>query len=199
MRAIPSLCLLLVLLGGCRDESTPRPGPELDVEVQHSPDLELDGYKTFEVIPPTTMVDEAPPTNFVELERHIVAAMTEQLIDKGLTHDAERPQLLINPLVTIGDLGESLDFYDAHFGWYWGYTYPWAQSGQLPRGSLVIDVVDQSGPATPHDDKLVYRGVVRGLLSEDPESVQLALDDAARMIFAAWPALRDDEATPPRP
>jgi hypothetical protein len=190
MRANPSLSLvLLVVLGGCRDESRPKTHEQLDIEVHRDPGVELADYASFEVILPTTMVDDSPPLGFGELEQPLSAALTEQLIDKGLRAnvDGERAQLVINPLITVDEISQILEFYDVHFGWYWGYAADWAPSPTLPRGSLVIDVVDQSGPNSPSDDKLVYRGIARGLLLDDPEQIRRELGTVVWTIFADWP------------
>lgn len=194
MRSKPTMCVLpaaallgaCLLLGACRDEST-RPGYQLDVEVQHDPDVVLSGYSSFEVVAPTTMVDEPPPAAFAELEPEIVAAITDELIGKGLVADDAKPELLVHPLVTINEVGDSLDFYDAHWGWYWGYPYAWAVDEDLPRGSLVIEVVDQRPGPSPFDDRLIYRGSVRGLLAEDVEVIRAELREAMQAMFAEWP------------
>ena len=196
------MTLVPLALGACADERfAAEPEYELAVDVDVNPDAMLSSYATFDVVDPREQVDDSPLASFDEIEPQLNEAIVEALTAKGLSHDTESPDLLVNPLVTISEVTDQYSFYDAYYGWYWGYDHLWTVSYEFSRGSLVIDVVDPGEPEDAMDDMnemdetddmLVYRGVAWGLMAEDLAIIELELRNAVREIFEDWPEASPD-------
>jgi hypothetical protein len=155
---VPMLFGFVMLVGACKDDEAPEEDYEPRVEAE-----------------------------YVEIKAQLEEAIIAELKDKGLRHDPNSPQLLINPLVSIKRATGQAQFYEAYYGWYWGYEYQWTVEYDYLDSALVIDVVDRRDPDDIADDLLVYRGAVYGLMAEDLDVIKLHIRNATQAIFADWP------------
>jgi hypothetical protein len=185
------LALLLaagIVAPACADEDDVPDEPyQPTVETEINPDVDFSQYSSFDVIDPEAAVDGDPPPEFAAYQQQINDSVIAELRGEGLTHDPDDPQLLVNPFVSIEAATGAYTFYDAYWGWYYGYEYLWTLRYDYTDGSLMFDVVDRGDPDDIADDVLVYRGVAVGLLGEDPEIIKLQIRNATRAIFADWP------------
>jgi hypothetical protein len=175
-----------VLVGACAEEE-PEPSYEPVVEVEVNRDVDLSKYTSFDIIDPAPSAEGEPPPQVIEAQAQLEDAIVAELSAKGLTRDRKSPQLLVNPLVNVEQATSAARYYEAYYGWYWGYEYLWTLEYDYLDGSLVLDVVDRGDPDDVGDDLLVYRGAVHGLLAEDIDVIELQIRNATQAIFAQWP------------
>jgi hypothetical protein len=173
----------LIVLGACA--GPPTPGEriyEQEIHVEINPDVDFDDYASFDVLDPVEGAGAGEaPFELEEVHEQLTNAIIAELTARGLTHDTDDPALLVNPLVSVADSFDRHSFYQATYGWYWGYEHQWTVGYELRRGSLVLDVVDLDA------DLLVYRGTATDLMAEDADVIKLELRNATRTIFAGWP------------
>lgn len=175
-----------VLMGACAEDE-PEPTYEPSIAVETNNEVDLSKYTTFDIVDPSPNAMGDPPPEFVEVQDELVNAIEAELNDKGLTRDPNSPQLLVNPLVNVQQATAAATFYEAYYGWYWGYQYAWTTTYEYLDGSLLIDVVDRGSPDDMADDVLVYRGVAQGLMAQDLDVIELQIRNATKAIFAQWP------------
>lgn len=183
------ICMLVglgVMLGACAEDE-PDASYEPDIEVEVNPDADFSQYTSFDIVDPIPSASGDPPPEFRNVQTTLEDAIVAELSDKGLTRDRNSPQLLVNPLVSLEPATDAAQFYQAYYGWYWGYEYLWTVNYEYVDGSLVLDVVDRGNPDDDADDLLVYRGAARGLMAEDLDVIELQLRNATQAIFAQWP------------
>lgn len=188
--SIGSLVLISSLaVLACADDkdTTAAPAQQPTIETEINPDADFSQFTSFDLIDPETAIDEEPPPDFDSYQAAIEAAVIDELTRKGLTYDTGAPDLLVNPFVSVEQVSEAYSFYDAYWGWYYGYEYLWTTEVEYAEGSLLIDVIDRRERDDIADDVLVYRGVAQGLLAQDSEVIKLQLRNATHAIFADWP------------
>lgn len=180
---------LLGLTSACAEPVEEEVGYEVDVVVDINPDVDLSSYSSFDVVVPSSRVEDPAPYEFAEVEGLVVDAVVAELTARGLTRDTAAPELLVNPVVNVNTVTSILHFYDSYYGWYWGYDYLWTIGYEFARGTLIVDVVDQGAIEDIEDDLLVYRGIARGMMAEDLEVIELEIRNAMLEIFAEWPEI----------
>jgi hypothetical protein len=184
---VPMLVGFATFAGACGDDDDDEDEDyEPRVEVEVNPDVDFSQYISFDIVDPAPTSGD-PPAEYIEIKDQLEQAIIAELKDKGLRHDPNSPQLLVNPLVSIKRATDQATFYEAYYGWYWGYEYQWTVDYDYLDSSLVIDVVDRRDPGDIADDLLVYRGAVYGLMAEDVEVIKLHIRNATQAIFADWP------------
>jgi hypothetical protein len=185
---VPLLLGFAMTVGACGDDDD---DDEQDYQVQSdievNPDVDFSKYTSFDIVDPAPNATGDPPAEFVEAQAELEKAIVAELEDHGLRRDPNSPQLLVNPLVSTKRATGARQFYEAYYGWYWGYEYLWTLEYDYIDGSLVIDVVDRGDPEDVGDDLLVYRGAVYGMMSEEIDVIKLQIRNATQAIFAEWP------------
>jgi hypothetical protein len=178
---------LMLGLAGCAT------GPDVSVSVDNTADFTA--YRSFGFVSPLG-TDRAGYQSVVS--QHLKAAVTRELVARGLVPTESSPQLLIN---FSGRLSEKLrvetmpapPVVTTGFGWgYYGYrtdmysTWPTYAQGQrvstYTEGTLNIDVVDAMRK------QMVWEGVVIGQVGpRTTENLQASVDTAVAAAFAKFP------------
>jgi hypothetical protein len=178
----------VLLVGACADkddESADNYEPQVEIEV--NPDVDFSKYISYDIVDPSPNASGDAPAELIEVKAELEQAIVAELKKKGLRRDPNSPQLLVNPLVNYKRATDAKQFYEAYYGWYWGYEYLWTVYYDYIDGSLVIDVVDRRDPGDIGDDLLVYRGAVYGFMAEDVDVIKLHIRNATQAIFSEWP------------
>jgi hypothetical protein len=186
-----AICMALgfgLLLGACaRDEEEQSAVYEPAVAAEANPNVNLTLYSTFDIVNPVPSAMGEPPRQFLDAQTELEDAIVAELGGKGLTRDRTSPQLLVNPLIGQQPTSTAAQFYDAAYGWYWGYEHLWTSDAQHVEGTIVLDVVDRRDVDDVDDDVLVYRGSAQGLMAQDGEVIERELRSSVKQIFAQWP------------
>lgn len=120
-------------------------------------------YRTFSIIEPEAAGTNANPTAYEPLlDRRVRDAVAAELVKKGLSPDAESPDLLVAYDVAVAPAPNSPDT-GSYSAWY-GYRYTYRSTAfpsirtidAYPVGTLVIDLID------PGTNELVWRGAAEG-------------------------------------
>ena len=185
--AVPAALFVVALTSFACNEDSGATEPEPDVTIERNPDVDLASYASFAVIHPEVRIESDPPPEYATIAPELEQAIIAELTGKGLTHDPDGAELLVNPLVSVTEASDSSSYYQSYWGWYYGYTTGWTVVWDYAEGSLMLDVVDPGDRDDPTDDLLVYRGVANGYLGRDSDIVQLQLRNAVHALFADWP------------
>ncbi|MDO6390979.1 DUF4136 domain-containing protein [Pontibacter sp. BT731] len=161
--AIPNLSQWLYLLpafliglGGCI------PSMVADSAYDRSVDFQI--YRTFALLEPEMANTSADPNLYEPLlDRRVRDAIAAELVKKGMTLDAENPDLLVAYDVSVAQ-DASTASPDFGYAYWFGYRNNYSTSdfpnyrpvGQYAPGSMLIDLVSAS------TNELVWRGVAEG-------------------------------------
>ena len=175
MRRILMMLILgsIVVWVGCSD---------LKVRTDYERGIDFSKFKTFDFYRAPA---DAPAAPFIHTR--IKQAIVREFQGKGLTRSPENPDLLV---AIHTDVEDKIDVN------YWGYSYAqiyysgyWGpQAGGVhvqhyQKGTLVIDLVDNS------DDELVWRGMAQRALPEQPspDRIDSIVNDAVKWILKDYP------------
>jgi hypothetical protein len=115
--------------------------------------VDFSKYKTF-------MWIRKPEGKDPFMEEHIVAAVDEQLVNKGLRQVSEGADLAVGANLTTQQ-GHACEAYDDGTGWRWdGWSNTNMKTYEL--GTLTVDLFDG------HSGKLAWQGVAVDEVSTDP-------------------------------
>lgn len=155
------LCLLILLtsLSSCL--------PSITASNVYDRSANFAGFRTFAILEPVAVGTSANPTQFEPLlDRRVRDAIASEMVKKGLTPDAESPDLLIGYDVSIPqDTNQTTAGGQGNGYSYWyGYRYNYSTEGipnyrrvdEYPVGTLLIDLID------PVTNQLVWRGSAAG-------------------------------------
>jgi Domain of unknown function (DUF4136) len=171
-RSLGALTVCALLAGGCATS------PKVNFDYDH--DTNFSSYRTYAWVEP-----EKPPADPLMRQR-IIAAIEEQLADKGLTKAEASPDVYV--LAVGGATDETVvdtDHYGYGYGpgWYYGGAPMSSQTTvtRYTRGTLVVDLSDA------HTKQLVWRGTATDIMNEDPavnaEKVRVAVQE----LFKRYP------------
>ncbi|MHC2991783.1 hypothetical protein OB13_09370 [Pontibacter sp. HJ8] len=126
-------------------------------------------YRTFSILEPEAAGTSANPTAFEPLlDRRVRDAVASELVKKGLTPDAESPDLLIAYDVAVAQdtnlVRTTTDAPGLGYSYWYGYRYNYITTGfpgyrstdAYPVGTLIIDLIDS------RSNELVWRGWAEG-------------------------------------
>jgi hypothetical protein len=121
-------------------------------------------YRTFALLEPQ-MVNTSADPNLYEplLDRRMRDAIAAELVKKGLTPDAENPDLLVAYDVSVAQ-GAASAAPDFGYAYWFGYRFNYATAdfpdyrpvAQYTPGTMLIDLISAS------TNELVWRGVADG-------------------------------------
>ncbi|MCP2043216.1 DUF4136 domain-containing protein [Pontibacter sp. HSC-36F09] len=161
--AIPNLKLWLYLIPALLiGLSSCIPSITADSTYDRSVDFQI--YRTFALLEPTMANTSADPNLYEPLlDRRVRDAIAAELVKKGLTLDAESPDLLVGYDVSVAQdaATASPDFgYAYWFGYRFNYNtanFPnYRPVAQYTPGTMLIDLVSAS------TNELVWRGAAEG-------------------------------------
>ena len=158
--------------------------PQVETSRDKNTDFTL--FNTFDIIDPLENVMD-PPAEFLEFQDKLEAEITMQLESKGLERTQSTPDLLVNPFVAVESGSTDAGWYDAVWGYYYGYEALLVVPVDYDEGTLALDVIDTMGNDDNGDDLLVYQGWAVNLLSQDPAVVDLQMRNSVKLIFDDWP------------
>ena len=159
--------------------------------VNADPATDFSQYKTFGYFSTLSTDNEqyqSMVSNFLKV------AVAQELDQRGLSHDPENPQLLVNFYINTKDKIQSRTvptaggyygyrdpFYDP-WGGYGGYGGYETRVSQYTEGTLNIDVVDAA------TKKLVWEGTIVGRLTDkDLKNLEKTVDEAVAAVMAGFP------------
>lgn len=156
-----------------------------------APDIDFSQYERFGYFP-TLSTDKAQYESLVSA--FLKVAVAQQLDARGLIHDEENPQLLVNFYINTqekiksrsvptagGYYGYRDPFYDPWGGYGMGVSYE-TRVTQYTEGTLNIDVVDAASK------KLVWEGAIAGRLTDkDIRNMEQTVDEAVAAVMRGFP------------
>jgi hypothetical protein len=138
--------------------------PSIMADSTHDRSVDFQVYRTFALLEPEMANTSADPNLFEPLlDRRVRDAVAAELVKKGLTLDAENPDLLVAYDVSVAQdaATASPDFgYAYWFGYRFNYNtadFPdYRPVAQYTPGTMLIDLISAS------TNELVWRGVAEG-------------------------------------
>ncbi|MDX5419366.1 MAG: DUF4136 domain-containing protein [Hymenobacteraceae bacterium] len=150
--------LLLIGLSSCL--------PSISANSTFDNSVDFQVYRTFALVEPTAVGTSADPAQFEPLfDRRVRDAVATELVKKGLTPDAQNPDLLVAYDLAVAlapaAAAQSPDFgYSYWYGYRFNYNttdFPdYRPIGKYPVGTMIIDLIDASS------NELVWRGTAAG-------------------------------------
>jgi hypothetical protein len=124
----------------------------------YDPDADFDRYRTFGWIDQSTMENRKQSMHMNPLvESRIQRAVNRGLSARGLTPDAENPDLLLVYHVGVQNITEI-----RRTGYGWRYGGDNVRADQFQEGTFMLDMVDA------RTRRMVWRGIAEGVLEENP-------------------------------
>jgi hypothetical protein len=183
---------------GCSEEESTESTQTVEHEINDEADFSQ--FRTFTVVDPSAEAAEGetdsdaadagveePPYNLADLNAEVLTEIDAQMTGLGLTRDDDAADLSVTYFAKKETFEDYVTFYDAYYGWYWGYEYTWTMEVEYDTGTLIIDVVDLGASDGVGDDLLVFRGIAEGLLGSDKDVQLLQIRNAVDAIFEGWP------------
>jgi hypothetical protein len=149
-------------------------------------------YKTFSLVEPPDDVEQ-PGTITEGVRLAVIDTLRSELKAVGLKEvaDAESADLKATSFIKVKTVDSTATgyWYEIYYwGWYWDYNDYWYEDDevQFDMGTLIVDVVDSTKPGAA-DDKLIFRGVSMGVVSNNPAEAPERVKSAIKEIFTFWP------------
>ncbi len=124
------------------------------------------------------------PQNSDLLDRRIRASVEAELNARGLSSNAEAPDLLVVYHLGVQDKVQVSDYGYSYSPYYWGGGGRQIDVYQYQEGSLIIDLVDATTKS------LVWRGSGSKVIENsqlDPEQMQAKVAEIVNSIMASFP------------
>jgi hypothetical protein len=163
------------------------------------PTVDFSQYRTFSYYE-NLSTDEAQYQSLVS--NFLKVAVAQEMYKRGLVHEPENPELLVNFYIHTKDKIKTRSVPTAGVGYgggygggYYGYRDPfydsWGGYGgyetrvdQYTEGTLNIDVVDAS------TKKLIWEGSIAGRLTDkDVRNMEQTIDEAVGVVMTAFPVV----------
>ena len=118
------------------------------------------------------------------LDKRIHDAVEYEMGQRGITRDAESPDVLVKYHIGAQDKVQVTDWGYRYSDYYWGYGGRQIDVYQYTQGTLVIDIVDAKTKT------LVWRGSATGTVDgqqRSPEEMQQRVNNVVAQIMANFP------------
>ena len=193
---------VLLLVGavgaGCDDEDSSTPDPVISL-YDHTADFGI--FETFMIVePPEGTTGDKDPVDLTDGDQITIdTQITQELEALGLTKVTAGADLQVSSFVTIEKMDAAVTgyWYEYYwYGWYWYYYDQWYYNDEVEfdAGSLVIDAFATYEADDDEDDRLVFRGMTMGIVSDDAASERTErLQDAVSLVLGDWPESEEEE------
>ena len=191
-----------VFAAGCGDDDEKKETQTVTHEING--DVDFTKYKTFDLVDPLggETEDDAgvsdagddgdAPFELGEINAEILTEIEAQMTGLGLSRDETSPDLRVSYFVNKEAAETSVTFYDAFYGYYWGYEFTWTVNIEYDAGTMIIDVVDLGSSPNSTDDVLAFRGIAEGVLAKDQDVRLMQMRNAVDAVFKGWPTEEED-------
>ena len=115
------------------------------------------------------------------LDRRIVSALEDQLRAKGLTRTDSGGDLVATYHAAVEEQLDLTSTGGSIYGPRWGMAPTNTQVGNVPVGTLIVDLLDSTGT------RLVWRGQARETVGSDLEKVEKQVDKSMARMFEQFP------------
>ena len=170
---------------GCANSTDPIPEDYDSYDAQFDNNVDFSLYQTFGFVDfPEDQLEDAPEY-IVNNNNRIQNAVTDELIELGLT-EAEDPDLLVTSLAYTEQ--DSAYVYDCTSAVYWwGDTLGYSNCAWVDVDYVEYDVgtiLILGGD--PSEEIIVFTGVMQGIVDSSSDS-QARIDEGLDYIFGQWP------------
>lgn len=166
--------LVVIGLTGCSS---------VTVNYDYDPSVNFQEFKTFGWMP--THVDDPVGKSGNDLvEKRIRMAITNELQARGLTENADNPDILATFHTGVQEKVQVTDWGYSYSNYYWGYPTRDVDVYSYTQGQLVIDLVKASS------QQLAWRGSGTKMLDgaqSSPEKMQDSINHAVAEIMKSFP------------
>ncbi len=182
MAKIATVGVALFALAGCA--STPNTFANAD------PTVDFTQYQSFGFVPQL----DTDSKDYQSLETNFLKVAVAQEFDRrGMTHDHDNPQLLVNFIihtqeklrsraVPTATVGVGYGWYDPWYDTWGGYGGYRTEISQITEGTLSIDVVDAASK------KLIWEGQIKGRVTDKAiKNLEATIDEAVKAIMEGYP------------
>ena len=142
--------------------------------------FKLSQYQTFDFFKLEASGDTTE--NFEKNANLMKQSISRELQSKGLRPATGNPDLLVNIGIVVNEQVQTRETTIQEAPRYMGQRrYRWkseeVEVGKYREGTVTVDLVD------PASDKMVWKGVVEGIIPRKEEQLKATIDDGVRSLF----------------
>jgi hypothetical protein len=166
--------LLVMMLSGCGGISI--------TGVDKTDNFQISNYKTFDFYKIDASGDALSENSKQNLEL-LKAAITKELLAKGVTQSSADPDLLVNIGVVVLEKVQTRETRLGEYPTYMGTrNYSWERQdievGRYRDGTVTVHLVE------PETKKMVWKGAAQGVLPNKQSGVPGMIDQGMKQLFA---------------